>query len=112
MMPVALSGHAGAMNGLFSKLSMTEIRSRAGLCAAAACTKPCHNVSRIMLRMLGSPYPQGCGLQHEPRLQRACVQCRTHPFAIHAGNTQQLIACCLHRALAAISVVLAAPLCS
>lgn len=36
---------AGAMNGLFSKLSMTEIRSRPGLCAAAACTKPCHKVS-------------------------------------------------------------------
>lgn len=36
---------AGAMNGLFAKLSMTEIRSRPGLCAAAACTKPCHKVS-------------------------------------------------------------------
>lgn len=35
---------AGAMNGLFSKLSMSEIRSRSGLCAAAACTKPCQRV--------------------------------------------------------------------
>eukprot|EP00878_Enallax_costatus_P016701 GHUV01017524.1.p1 GENE.GHUV01017524.1~~GHUV01017524.1.p1 ORF type:complete len:351 (+),score=87.49 GHUV01017524.1:293-1345(+) len=29
------------MNGLFSKLAMTEIRSRSGLCAAAACGRPC-----------------------------------------------------------------------
>jgi heterodisulfide reductase subunit A-like polyferredoxin len=31
------------MNALFAKLSMSEIRSRQGLCAAAACSKPCHN---------------------------------------------------------------------
>jgi hypothetical protein len=37
--------HTGAMNGLFAKLAMTEIRNRPGLCAAAACTKPCHQVS-------------------------------------------------------------------
>ncbi|WIA18804.1 hypothetical protein OEZ85_003487 [Tetradesmus obliquus] len=32
----------GGMNGLFSKLSCTEIRSRPGICAASQCSRHCH----------------------------------------------------------------------
>jgi hypothetical protein len=35
---------AQGMNGLFSKLSCTEIRSRPGICAATQCSRHCHKV--------------------------------------------------------------------
>jgi hypothetical protein len=65
----------GGMNGLFAKLSMTEIRSRPGICAAAACSRPCHKVHALLhhARQLCCSCMQLCWLCHvaapnQPRL--------------------------------------------